>query len=62
MIGSLRQDKNGGAWCPKQQVQQQVREWIEVELKSLHAITAVQTQVSSIFKLICKKILIQWYS
>lgn len=40
----LRQDKNGGAWCPKQQVMRGIKEWIEIDLKSLHIISAIQTQ------------------
>ena len=40
----LRHDRNGGAWCPKQQVMRGIKEWIEVDLKRMHSITAVQTQ------------------
>ncbi|XP_045034749.1 discoidin domain-containing receptor tyrosine kinase B isoform X1 [Daphnia magna] len=40
----LNKDKNGGAWCPKQQVMRGVKEWIEIDLKAMHAISAIQTQ------------------
>jgi discoidin domain receptor family protein 2 len=41
----LNQDKNGGAWCPKQQVMRGVKEWLEIDLKTMHVISTVQTQV-----------------
>jgi hypothetical protein len=41
----LHQDKNGGAWCPKQQIMRGVKEWIEVDLKTMHVFSAIQTQV-----------------
>ncbi|XP_046642045.1 discoidin domain-containing receptor 2-like [Daphnia pulicaria] len=40
----LNQDKNGGAWCPKQQVMRGVKEWLEIDLKTMHVISTVQTQ------------------
>ncbi|XP_063215525.1 discoidin domain-containing receptor tyrosine kinase B [Bacillus rossius redtenbacheri] len=42
--GRLRHDKNGGAWCPKHMVTPEAREYLEVDLGSLHAVTATQTQ------------------
>lgn len=45
-INRLNKDKNGGAWCPKQQVMRGVKEWIEIDLKAMHAISAIQTQVN----------------
>lgn len=41
----LHQDRNGGAWCPKQQVMRGVKEWIEIDLKTMHVISTIQTQV-----------------
>ena len=41
----LNKDKNGGAWCPKDTVNSDSSEWIQVDLKSVHKITAVVTQV-----------------
>ena len=41
----LNKDKNGGAWCPKDAVNSDSSEWIQVDLKSVHKITAVVTQV-----------------
>lgn len=40
----LRVEKAGGAWCPKQQIEHDVREYIEVDLGVVHTITGIQTQ------------------
>lgn len=48
IIVRLHRDKNGGAWCPKQQVMRGVKEWLEIDLKTMHVISTVQTQVSVI--------------
>lgn len=40
----IRVEKAGGGWCPKQQVEKGIREYIEVDLKDVHVITGVQTQ------------------
>ncbi|XP_017777041.1 PREDICTED: discoidin domain-containing receptor 2-like [Nicrophorus vespilloides] len=42
--GRLRIEKAGGGWCPKQQVEQGIREYIQVDLEDVHVITGVQTQ------------------
>ncbi|XP_069672630.1 discoidin domain-containing receptor 2-like isoform X2 [Periplaneta americana] len=42
--GRLRVDKTGGAWCPKQQVERGVREYLEVDLGEVYVLTGVQTQ------------------
>ena len=40
----MRVEKNGGAWCPRGQATQQARDYLEVELRSEHVVTAVETQ------------------
>ncbi|XP_021920261.1 discoidin domain-containing receptor 2-like isoform X2 [Zootermopsis nevadensis] len=42
--GRLRVDKTGGAWCPKQQVERGVREYLEVDLGDVYVLTGVETQ------------------
>ncbi|XP_021937561.1 discoidin domain-containing receptor 2 isoform X4 [Zootermopsis nevadensis] len=42
--GRLRHDKNGGAWCPKHMVTREALEYLEVNLHTMHVMTAVQTQ------------------
>ncbi|XP_071055936.1 discoidin domain-containing receptor 2-like isoform X2 [Onthophagus taurus] len=42
--GRLRVEKAGGGWCPKQQVERGIREYIQVDLGSVHVVTGVQTQ------------------
>ncbi len=44
LIRRIRQDLNGGAWCPKTMVGQDSSEWLEVDLGSVHAVTATETQ------------------
>lgn len=42
----LNRDDNGGAWCPLSQLSAKTSgtEWIEVDLKDFHVITAISTQ------------------
>lgn len=40
----LRVEKAGGGWCPKQQVERGIREYLQVDLNEVHIVTGVQTQ------------------
>ncbi|KAL7299846.1 hypothetical protein TKK_0007180 [Trichogramma kaykai] len=40
----IRQEKNGGAWCPKAQISSDIREYLEVDLTRDHLITWTETQ------------------
>ncbi|RZF34405.1 hypothetical protein LSTR_LSTR012480 [Laodelphax striatellus] len=40
----LRQELNGGAWCPKAQISSEVREFLEVDLGRDHLVTLTETQ------------------
>lgn len=40
----LRTESHGGAWCPKHQITKEPREWIEIDLHTVHVITAAETQ------------------
>lgn len=40
----MRFERAGGAWCPKQPIEQNVREYLQIDLDSVHTITGVQTQ------------------
>lgn len=40
----LRVERAGGGWCPKQQVERGVREYLQVDLGDVHVITGIQTQ------------------
>ena len=40
----IRTEGGGGAWCPQQQATADPSEWLQVELHSVHVITAVETQ------------------
>ncbi|XP_015523678.2 discoidin domain-containing receptor 2 [Neodiprion lecontei] len=40
----IRQEKNGGAWCPKAQISSDIREYLEVDLTNNHLITWTETQ------------------
>lgn len=40
----LRNDKNGGAWCPRQMVSRDAKEYLEVNLEELKVITGCRTQ------------------
>lgn len=44
MLNRLKVERAGGGWCPKQQVEQGVREYLEVDLGDVHLVTGVQTQ------------------
>lgn len=37
-------ERAGGGWCPKQQVERGVREYLQVDLVDVHVVTGVQTQ------------------
>ncbi|KAG8230043.1 hypothetical protein J437_LFUL000879 [Ladona fulva] len=43
-ISGIRQEKNGGAWCPKTVISSEVREYLEVDLTGDHLITWTETQ------------------
>ncbi|XP_046990329.1 discoidin domain-containing receptor tyrosine kinase B-like [Schistocerca americana] len=43
-VARVRTDRNGGAWCPKRQVTSEPVEWLQVELRDVHLVTAVETQ------------------
>ncbi|KAL0115805.1 hypothetical protein PUN28_010981 [Cardiocondyla obscurior] len=40
----LKQENYGGAWCPRQQITAEPREWLEIDLHTVHTITATGTQ------------------
>ncbi|KAL6259702.1 hypothetical protein P5V15_009617 [Pogonomyrmex californicus] len=40
----IRQEKNGGAWCPKAQISSAIREYLEIDLTKDHLITWTETQ------------------
>lgn len=40
----IRQEKNGGAWCPKAQISSEVREYLEIDLDENHLVTWTETQ------------------
>lgn len=40
----LKVDNNGGAWCPKHMISQNLKEYLQIDLLSVHVITAVRTQ------------------
>jgi F5/8 type C domain len=40
----VRQESHGGAWCPKQQITKNPREWLEIDLHEVHTVTASETQ------------------
>ena len=42
-MGRARQDIRGGAWCPANTISKGVKEWLEIDLKSEHRITAIET-------------------
>ncbi len=49
----FRQDKFGGAWCPRSSIGPNVREWIEIDLRRPFRITRTGTQVSLVRIRIC---------
>ncbi|RVE50711.1 hypothetical protein evm_004621 [Chilo suppressalis] len=40
----LNQEIKGGAWCPRSQITTESTEWLEVDLRNVHVVTAVGTQ------------------
>ncbi|CAH2985152.1 unnamed protein product [Chilo suppressalis] len=42
--GRLNQEIKGGAWCPRSQITTESTEWLEVDLRNVHVVTAVGTQ------------------
>ncbi|KAF4518475.1 hypothetical protein B566_EDAN006480 [Ephemera danica] len=44
ILYKLRTEKNGGGWCPKQQVERGVREYLQVDLGAVFTVSGVQTQ------------------
>ncbi|KAF3421703.1 hypothetical protein E2986_12359 [Frieseomelitta varia] len=41
---AIRQEKNGGAWCPKAQISSAIREYLEIDLTRNHLIAWTETQ------------------
>ena len=39
-----RIDQNAGAWCPKNMIGKEGTEWLEIDLGSVHSISATETQ------------------
>ena len=44
LLRRIRTERNGGAWCPKQQISRDVYEWLEIDLGQLKVVTQVETQ------------------
>ncbi|CAH2001902.1 unnamed protein product [Acanthoscelides obtectus] len=42
--GRVRNELNGGAWCPQTQATPDAKEWIEIDLHTVHIITATESQ------------------
>ncbi|XP_045462151.1 discoidin domain-containing receptor 2-like isoform X3 [Harmonia axyridis] len=42
--GRLRNNKNGGAWCPRNIISREAKEYLEIDLEKLHVITETRTQ------------------
>ncbi|XP_076272189.1 discoidin domain-containing receptor 2-like [Rhynchophorus ferrugineus] len=42
--GRLKVERAGGGWCPKQQIEKGVREYIQVDLQEVHVISGIETQ------------------
>ncbi|KAJ8925152.1 hypothetical protein NQ315_001337 [Exocentrus adspersus] len=42
--GRLRNDKNGGAWCPRHMVSRDAKEHLEINLEEVHVVTGSRTQ------------------
>ena len=40
----IRTERKGGAWCPKQAIQKDVFEYLQIDLDKLMVITMVETQ------------------
>lgn len=43
-VRRIRQEKNGGAWCPKAQISSAIREYLEIDLTRNHLIAWTETQ------------------
>ncbi|XP_072765204.1 discoidin domain-containing receptor 2 [Anoplolepis gracilipes] len=43
-LARLKSENLGGAWCPKDQITKEAREWLEIDLHSIHLITGTATQ------------------
>ncbi|XP_011346909.1 discoidin domain-containing receptor 2 isoform X2 [Ooceraea biroi] len=43
-LARLKSEHLGGAWCPKDQITSEAREWLEIDLHTIHLITAIATQ------------------
>ena len=55
-------ERNGGAWCPARSISPETYEWLQIDLQTLHRVTAVETQgrfgnaqVSSVTSLLCSR-------
>ncbi|PAV78979.1 hypothetical protein WR25_10309 [Diploscapter pachys] len=44
ILGEIRQNTGGGAWCPKNQVNMTTREWLEISFDKDYVVTAIETQ------------------
>ncbi|CAH0545919.1 unnamed protein product [Brassicogethes aeneus] len=42
--GRIRKEKNGGAWCPQTQATPESKEWIQIDLHTVHMITSTESQ------------------
>ncbi|XP_044269322.1 discoidin domain-containing receptor 2-like [Tribolium madens] len=42
--GRLRNELDGGAWCPQSAATPDLKEWIQIDLHTVHMITATETQ------------------
>lgn len=40
----MKAERAGGAWCPKQQIEPGVQEWIQVDFGSVNLVAGAQTQ------------------
>lgn len=40
----VRTERNGGAWCPQKPATAEPEEWLQIDLKTIHMITATGTQ------------------
>ncbi|CAH0545928.1 unnamed protein product [Brassicogethes aeneus] len=43
-LETLRNDKHGGAWCPRQMVSRDAKEFLEISLEEMTVITGCRTQ------------------
>ena len=40
----IKNEDEGGAWCPREQVSKDVFEWLQIDLGKLTVVTKVETQ------------------